>query len=341
MRTRFLAGVILLTVALSVPRFGHLTPDSLWYTNLVRYFRGEARADQLRRPNAYRVMVPFIVSLWPGIQPAFGIAVLNVAATVGAHLLFVRYLARLGLTAGQVGVGVLLLVVSFPTVNYASGVLSDPSGFLFFVLSLLLLLRERDVLAAGAISAGVLARESLILVVPIACIDLIARHARQPRSERAWARLASRLALVSGLPSLVYLVLTQCFFQDVQQWMRWSPSVHALWRAVTRSSGGWVTVPATLLPPVLLIFWGLQRGGGRRVGRLPERSRVLLVSIAVVNVAYIIYSWMIPPAYLSGRFIWPLYTVLVPLAAVSIQSTWAWARLERLAEKAFGRLADD
>jgi hypothetical protein len=55
-------------------------------------------------------------------------------------------------------------------VNYASGVLSDPSGFLFFVLSLLLLLRERDVLTAGAISAGVLARESLILVVPIACI---------------------------------------------------------------------------------------------------------------------------------------------------------------------------
>ena len=45
MRTRFLAGVILLTVALSVPRFGHLTPDSLWYVNLVRYFRGEARAD--------------------------------------------------------------------------------------------------------------------------------------------------------------------------------------------------------------------------------------------------------------------------------------------------------
>lgn len=41
MRTRFLAGVILLTVALSVPRFGHLTPDSLWYANLVRYFRGE------------------------------------------------------------------------------------------------------------------------------------------------------------------------------------------------------------------------------------------------------------------------------------------------------------
>jgi hypothetical protein len=256
-------------------------------------------------------------------------------------LLFVRYLARLGLTAGQVGVGALLVVVSFPTVNYASGVLSDPSGFLFFVLSLLLLLRERDVLAAGAISAGVLARESLILVVPIACIDLIARHARQPRSERAWARLASRLALVSVPPSLMYLVLTQCFFQDVQQWMRWSPSVHSLWRAVTRSSGGWVTVPATLLPPVILIFCGLQRGGGHRVASLPERSRVLLVSVAVVNVAYIIYSWMIPPAYLSGRFVWPLYTVLVPLAAVSIHSTWASARLERLAEKAFGRFADD
>ena len=72
-----------------------------------------------------------------------------------------------------------------------------------------------------------------------------------------------------------------------------------------------------------------------------EPGRVLLVSIAVVNVVYIIYSWMIPPAYLSGRFVWPLYTVLVPLAAVSIQSTWASVRLERLAEKAFGRLADD
>ena len=50
MRTRFLAGVVLLTVALSVPRFGHLTPDSVWYANLVRYFRGEVRGTSFGGP---------------------------------------------------------------------------------------------------------------------------------------------------------------------------------------------------------------------------------------------------------------------------------------------------
>jgi len=45
-------AVILLRVALALPRFGHHTPDSQHYIALARYFRGEVPREKLRGPFA-------------------------------------------------------------------------------------------------------------------------------------------------------------------------------------------------------------------------------------------------------------------------------------------------
>ncbi len=46
-RPRHLAVTLVLTVLLASLRFGHYTPDSPYYLELARYFRGEVPAANL------------------------------------------------------------------------------------------------------------------------------------------------------------------------------------------------------------------------------------------------------------------------------------------------------
>jgi hypothetical protein len=77
--------------------------------------------------------------------------------------------------------------------------------------------------------------------------------------------------------------------------------------------------------------------------RLGEREARLLLSLTVVGVAYLIYSNLIRTAYMSGRFVWPFYTALIPIAVrmgsrTAFFTTW----LGPIADRLFGgaRCAD-
>ena len=173
MHFRLFFVVITLTILLALPRFAHHTPDSPRYINLAKYFRSELPREQLLGPHAYRVLVPFLAAHIPSDNLAFNFALINVLATLIAYLIFIPYLKCFVTSRTDFNVGMLMLVMSFPSLNYASRVLTDPVGFLTFVIAAYLLLKEYYYRLSATVCLGVLARESLLCMVLVTTIYVL------------------------------------------------------------------------------------------------------------------------------------------------------------------------
>jgi hypothetical protein len=303
--------VVLLTVVLGLPRFGRHTPDSRRYLAVAKYFRGEAARATLSRTFASRPLVPFLAARLPPANLNFNFAVINIAATALAYLLFIPYLKRFVTSSTELNVGMLLLVVSIPTPNYGSSVLSDPVGFLFLVIAVTFLLKEQYLRMTAVICLGVLARESLLTVTLAAVIDLML-GARSRGSQR-WRRVLTVLPLVTVPPIAVFLGV-RAHFSDLPALFWWAPSLSGFIRNVSQPKQGWITFVLTLGPPLVLCVAGFRQRGMRGLKTLGEREARLLLSLVLVSVAYIVYSNVIRTAYMSGRFVWPFYAALIPIA---------------------------
>jgi hypothetical protein len=326
--------VILLTVVLALPRFGRRTPDSQHYIAVAEYFRGEVAREELRGPFAYRPLVPFLAARVPPANLDFNFAVINVAATVLAYLLFIPYLKRFVTSPTELNVGMLMLVVSLPTPNYASSVLSDPVGFLFVVIAVFFLLDEHYLRMTVAISLGVLARESLLTVALASAIDLVLRASGG--EGRRWRRVVTLLPLVSVPPIAVFLGV-RAYYSDLPTTFSWTPSLRGFIRNISQPKLGWITFLLTLGPPLLLCLAGFRQSGIRELKGFGEREARFLLSLTVVGVAYLIYSNIIRTAYMSGRFVWPFYTALIPIAVRIGSRTTLFTRwLGPLSDRLFG-----
>ncbi len=309
--SRLVWVVVLLTVVLGLPRFGRHTPDSRRYLAVAKYFRGEVARETLSRTFASRPLVPFVAARLPPANLDFNFAVINIAATVLAYLLFIRYLKRFVTSSTELNVGMLMLVVSIPTPNYGSSVLSDPVGFLFLVIAVSFLLNEQYLRMTVAISLGVLARESLLTVTLASVIDLVL--GAWGRETKRWKRVWTIVPLVTVPPIAVFLGV-RAYFSDLPAYYWWTPSLQGFIRNISQPKHGWITFLLTLGPPLLLCVAGFRESGIRGLKAFGERQARFLISLTVVSIAYLIYSNVIRTAYMSGRFVWPFYTALIPIA---------------------------
>ncbi len=311
---RFYCIIILLTIGLSLPRFAHHTPDSKGYITVAKYFRGDAPREQLLGQFIYRFLTPFLAATLPSGNLDLNFALVNILATIIAYLIFIPYLRRFVATRTELNVGMLILVVSFPTFNYASGVLSDPVGFLTFIIATYLLLNERYVLFSCAVCLGILARESILFLVPASIVYVVMDSLGQ--SKRNWTRTLGILAVVSIPPTLVFFG-ERAYFADIPNPLSHGRAFRKFPERITRTIY-WITFLLALGPPSLLCLIGLRRDGLKFVGDLSDREARLLFSLTVVALLQVIYSIA---TGLSGRFVWPYYSVLIPLAVLASRKT--------------------
>lgn len=283
------------TLLLAVPRFAHTTPDSVYYTDLVRYFQGDLARESLHTPFAFRWLVPWIAAWLPGMSPPFAIATCSVVATCAAYLMAVRLWTQLLCTQRQLHIAAALLVCSFPTLNYGSAVLTDAAGLLVLTAACLAMLRHRYVVLGLILVVGTGVRESTLLMLPV--MALCFAQTRRP----GWL---PALGIIS-ICTLLAAGATRGYFADLPPYFwtpTWGRTIANLSRPVS-----WATVTLTVAPLLVLYF-------ARRVkGPVPATLRIFVVSLALP--CLLLFAYAVSSAFMSGRFLWPLYLALVPLVA--------------------------
>ena len=91
----------------------------------------------------------------------------------------------------------------------------------------------------------------------------------------------------------------------------------------------WVTSLAALFPLMLVICSGIfyeKKKIFKKMSKTFSKDDLrLLGALAIACTCMLVFS--IFSAFMSGRFIWPLYTALVPIAVVSSQNTKLYQKL--------------
>ncbi len=294
--TGTLAGSIVVgTLLLALPRFAHTTPDSIYYTDLARYFQGELDRVALHTPFAFRLLVPWIAAWLPLPSPAVAIATCSVAATCGAYLLAVRLWANFLETQRQLHVAAWLLVCSFPTVNYGSAVLTDAAGFLVVTAACLALYHHAYLVLGLLLVVGAVVRESTLLMLPV--MVLYFAQTRRPGWLPALGIISVSTLLAAGA--------TRGYFADLPPYF-WKPTWGRMMDNLSRPVS-WATVSLTVGPLLVLCIFPT------RNGPVPAPLRAFVMSLALP--CLLLFAYGVTSAFMSGRFLWPLYLALVPLVA--------------------------
>lgn len=327
MKLRFCIVVCLLTILLSLPRFAHHTPDSKHYIDLAKYFQGDLNKEDIRAPFAYRVLIPFMASLGPSKNLNFNFAIINVLCTTAAYLIFSVYLRQFFTSQTELNVGMLILIVSFPTLNYSSGVLTDPSGFLVFIAAVYLLSKKKYCLFSFTVSLGILARDSVLGLVLIAVLFVVMSHFYK-KEKPLWMLLP-----IVSIPPVIVFIAIRAFFSYLPQYV-WYPSLRIVMENITRPIS-LLAVFLTLSPLMLLYGIGAWKNRSLCVRQLPRQQKMILLSTFIGGILIVIYS--IVAAFMCGRFFWPLYSVFIPMTILASRDTFLFVKvLSPVANKIFG-----
>jgi hypothetical protein len=286
---------VLLIVLLALPRFGHTTPDSVHYIALVEYFRGMAPAEALQAPYAHRWLLPWLAA-WLPVAPDTAIALCSLASTLAAYGCFARVLTLLFPDRTARRNGMLVLIVSFPTLNYGSAVLTDSAGFLILAAAAWALLARRSLILGLVLTAGIGVRETTLLMLPVIWIFHLLERNRSGLKASGFITITVLLAVAAA----------RWWFADLPAYL-WIPSWARLVENLTRPVS-WATVSLTILPVGALALAGL-----RHWPAYAPHTRHFILATLIPGLGLLGYS--IAAAWMSGRFCWPLYLALVPLAA--------------------------
>ncbi len=164
-------------------------------TGDTTHYLAMARGEAAPAPFAYRLLTPALVALLPG-SPGSGFFLIAYLSTLGTLWLTFRLLRHFDISQAAAIATCVCLCFSYPLANYLGrwGRI-DPLANFLFALALFWILRYKLVPAVGVLTIGILAKETLILLLPILCWQKI--HS-QPSNPRAWGAAAALCLLPIG-----------------------------------------------------------------------------------------------------------------------------------------------
>ena len=249
-------------------------------------------------PFRYRPLTPVLAAPLP-FDAMTAINLVNVAALAAAAMGMWWILAALGATERARTLGCLLFIVSFPTFYYGAIGYVDPLAIAFVMFGTGAVLTDRRWLLLTLLPFAALARESTVIIIPVAIAWMLARSVPRP-AVVAWSLVW--LAVFGATVAAVRLGL-QADGTNV-----WTPSVDLAIQNLSRPRT-WLSAALTLgLPALVLVV------KHRSVRQLPRELQVVLGVGMLLSVA--VFAYAIMAAYADGRFLWPIYVFTVPAAVL-------------------------
>ncbi len=319
----WLVGLAVLLVLVCLPRFnrwdlgvarwtssGQLSKEMLsdagGYVKTVEYFRGERDATELSTPFQYRPLVPLLAS-WLPFAPMTSLNVVNVLALIAALVAIWVTVGRLGYDLPAKVVGGALFVLSFPTFYYGAIGIVDPAAILFVAVGVMCIVQRHWLAVVIILAVGVLAKETVAVLIPATCVALLTKQ------ERLWRSL-----IITGACVIVFILA----YKSVRIVMPgevyiWLPSWSRLSRNVERVRTYTSFVLAFGLPGLLSLGFLCDRARLWRK-RLVEDGPFLIGILAAIG----LWCFSLVSAHTDGRFIWVSYPFMIPLAVGTIERWW-------------------
>lgn len=271
--------------------------DAANYVRFVEAIRGDVE-ELPPAPFRYRPLTPVFAAPLP-LDAMTALNVVNVLALAASTMGMWWILAALGSPGRLRMLGCLLFVVSFPTFYYGTIGYVDPLAIAFVMFGTGAALTDRRILLLALLPFAALARESTVIVIPVAIAWMIVRGL--PRREVVkWSLVW--FAAFGATVAAVRLGL------QAEGTNLWKPSLDLAIENLSRVRT-WLSAALTLGVPALVLVVR-----HRSVRRLPSELQVVLGVGMLLSLG--VFAYAILAAYADGRFLWPIYVYTVPAAVL-------------------------
>ncbi|MFX1304362.1 MAG: glycosyltransferase family 39 protein [Promethearchaeota archaeon] len=185
-------------------------PDAVHYATMVESFRGNANLFDVPPAWRIRILVPLLASIIP-VNAYISLNIVSIIFNLLAVFFFHQFLSYFEISPKQQFLGTLIYIFTAPVIVLGFTPLTDSAGIFFIIISLYLytiLIKESSrnnlknyIIIGVTIGLGVLARETVIFVIPVLVLWKIIDEKIQ------WKSLVQFIIGIGLIPILIYLIL--------------------------------------------------------------------------------------------------------------------------------------
>jgi hypothetical protein len=277
--------------------------DAASFTALVDFFRTGVVSPAIGSPHNERLLVSYLASFLPAPSMT-AINVVNVGCLLLALWVLWITMRHLTIASGLVWSGLYLFVISFPTLYYATIGCVDAGVLSMIFVGTFAILSNRPLLFLLAVVLGTLAKEGIVVLIPVALAQAYSTGSRR------WYALT-----VLGLGQFLLVWAAIKWFGPVPianaPVIYWKPTTYVLTHNLNRISFYVSALLSFGVPNGLLLVWGWQY---RATIRQSWRADLPLWAGTLAGWALWLYT--IIGAYSDGRFFWITYCFPIVLTMV-------------------------
>lgn len=293
-----LVGILLLLISVRFNRntliFNRHLGDAAHFISNVDYFRGDKISYTLGPPHNERILVTLVASILP-FDAMTAINVVNVIFILFALYTLYLLLVASGIRDDLVWIGLYLFVISFPTFYYSTIGYVDSGVLAMIFLGLLALYRENHLLFLFSILLGTLAKEGIILLIPVAL------GFAYSKSQKKWVFTAiAGLVLCIGISLAIKANMPSTRFKNELIYFKYLP-----WRLesnLTRSHFYLSSIWSFGIPGMVLLYFFYTK----RRQILMRWKQDLPLWIGTLG-GWAMWFYSLFSAHSDGRFFWVTY----------------------------------
>lgn len=275
--------------------------DAAFYMANVQFLRGEKLTYVFKGPFNERMLVTALAAVLP-FEPLTAINIANILFLLVAIYYLHNLLKSFNLPDKYQWYALYMFVVSFPTFYYSTIGYTDPGVLAMIFMGVYAIYSGKYLLFVLAMILGTMAKEGIILLVPVAIAYAYSR------SDRKW--------FVTGIVSfLLFIGISACVKNNIADQVNtsfyWKPTLFRTYFNLSRIHFYISSVLSFGAPGILCLFFL-----ATKKWELLKFWKTDLPLIVGVFISFLPWLYMIPSAYPDGRAFWTTSCFPIALSMV-------------------------